>query len=388
MMEFRIAKGWRFFILLFATFFLAMGILCIYRAFSPSKSGTPTVLFVMGVIVLGVAVLIYRETMMTLLTIDDQSVTLRRSFSNRSLLLTEIEGFKRGEKGALIIVPKDGGKPLRLADSLENKEDLLAWLKRSYPDLDARRMEEETKDILGNEHFGGTMEEREARLKSARKVAGAGVVLSFLLFFWMIFYPKPYELLMLVALAIPLAGIVGVWYFKGLLRLSVKKGSAYPSALFPLMMPVMAAWLGGLREYQLNPVPSAAWRSILLIGVLLGGVIILACREALSVEKNRVIGYIILLVMAGLYSYSAVVFSNCYYDESASVTYGVQVMNKTISRGKSTSYHLQLAPWGVYADGKKVSVSRDLYNNTQIADSVSIYQKPGRWAIPWYRIGR
>jgi hypothetical protein len=388
MMEYRVAKGWRIFSLTIAVGLLILGVVLIERSFAFQQAQSKMPLVIFGVILIPFAILIYRETAMHLLTIDDQSVTLRRGFYTRSIRLADIDGYRRGEKNALYIVSKNGGKQVRISDYLENRKELVEWLKEKYTDLDARRVEEETKEILEDDRFGGTAEEREIKLKNARQVARGGIAVSFLVFLWVLFFPEPFEVLMLVTFALPLAGLYAVWHYKGLLRLVVKKTSAYPSALYLLFMPVLAAWVSILRGYELYPVPGSAWRMMIVIAVLLAGIGVLACRAVLSTDENTRIGYLLILLIAGLYSYNIVVFSNCYYDRVRPERYRVQVLSKTLSRGKSTSYHLHLSSWGIYGEGRSVSVARTFYNAVDVNDSVSVYLKPGKWNIPWYRVVR
>jgi hypothetical protein len=341
----------------------------------------------LGVMLEFLAFYLYRETMKMLLTIDDHSLTIQRSFSSRSILLADIEGYRRGDKNRLYLVLKSGGQDFLVPDPLQKNEELLEWIKEKYTDLDARRFEEETKSILENDQYGGTPEERETRLKGARQVARVGIGVSFVLFLLMIFLPKPTdEDLMIVLFVIPLAGIYGLWYFKGLLRLSVKKGSAYPSAFFPLCLPVFAGWISVLTAYRLYPIPASAWQTIVIMAVILAAVCILAGKEALAAEKNRVLGYVFILLLAGIYSYNLLIFSNCNYDKSAAEKYRVQVTDKTVSRGKSTTYFLHLSPWGTYTNGEKESVPSSFYYGVGMNDSVSVYLKPGKWNIPWYRV--
>ena len=110
--------------------------------------------------------------------------------------------------------------------------------------------------------------------------------------------------------------------------------------------------------------------------------------RATTAEKSPAIGYLLILLLAGVYSYNVLIFSNCYYDRARPERYRVQVVDKTISRGKSTSYHLSLSSWGIYDEGKKVTVSRAFYFAVDLNDSLSVYVKPGKWNIPWYRVAK
>jgi hypothetical protein len=105
---------------------------------------------------------------------------------------------------------------------------LTEWLRGKYPDVDAVEYEKEKHDILEDDRFGLTKEEREGRLVRARRVMRNFSILSILLLGWMIIYPNPHEILMMALLLIPWAGVYFVWQFKGLLKLSLKKGRSLP----------------------------------------------------------------------------------------------------------------------------------------------------------------
>jgi hypothetical protein len=90
----------------------------------------------------------------------------------------------------------------------------------------------------------------------------------------------------------------------------------------------------------------------------------------------------ILLFFFG-YGYGAVVTTNCYYDESIPDHQQAEIINKRISSGKTTSYYFELTPWQDQKESLEYSVSKDLYNQLEIGDSVNVYLKTGLYNIPW-----
>jgi len=57
-----------------------------------------------------------------------------------------------------------------------------------------------------------------------------------------------------------------------------------------------------------------------------------------------------------------------------------------ISSGKSTTYYLELTPWGQQKDIEEVSVSKALYNKLEQNDKVNIYYMKGQFDIPWFEL--
>ncbi len=387
MIEYRIAKGWRIFSALLAAAILIGGLLFIVHSFDTGPApGSKTALLVLGIVFLPVALFLFAETTVTRLMIDEYSMTLKRAFSTRSIPLKDIEGFVRGEKDSLYIKSGDGGRPIRIPPNIERRTELMEWLKERYPDLNVVEYEKETSNILENDQFGDTIEQREANLKMARKTAGILSVVSVALLFWSIVYPQPFDTLMILVLISPFAGIYAVWYFKGLLRLSARKGSAYPSALYLFVLAVFAVFANVMRGYDLYLFPSAAWRILILLSVGMSVIVIMAGKKALAAEKRPPLAWLLIFLLAGVYSFGLLVFSNCFYDRSIPQEWRVQITGKHISHGKSTTYSLELSPWGRFDDGKRVTVTKSFYYSVETNDSLSVFLRQGKWDIPWYRI--
>lgn len=98
-------------------------------------------------------------------------------------------------------------------------------------------------------------------------------------------------------------------------------------------------------------------------------------------------GWLALGILATVYSFMLVVFTNCYYNVTPPRQLTVMVKGKHFVKDKTTTYYLTLAPWGRFTGEQDESVAAELYDKMQDDGQVHIYLFEGRWRIPWYIIG-
>jgi hypothetical protein len=384
-MEYRIAQGWRIFVIVFATVFFIGGIFCLWQGFKPDTNWPAGLALLIAVFLMGLAVIFYLDTMRTLVTVDRDIISVVRLFRCQSALLAEIDGYRKGEKDTFFVILKDSAKSISIPQNIERRKELLDWIMEKYEDVDARERLKETGVLLENEQFGLTKEDRKARLELAKKVdmiatvAGMGSILSLLLLH------QYFETVMIVLLIAPWVGVFATWYFKGLLKLYKGKRSPYPSAVLLMFLSTVSALMGVL-SYHLYGFEQKAW-SILIGGTILAALICsAACHRAIAGSGRKAFTYICIVVVAGVYSYALEIFSNCNYDESPAKTFQVEVSHKHKKSGKSTTYYLSLSSWGRFEDGHEVSVSQSLYQSVKVGDSIKVLLNNGKWGVPWYRL--
>lgn len=387
-MEYRIATSAKVILLVFVAACIIGGGYLFIHAFETTRHNANALKLGLGVLLLVIAVLVYLEIFQLRLTVDEHSLTETHLFSSRTILMEDIDGYRRGEKDIFHIILKDGAKSLQISRNLGDGKELIEWIEERYEDIDAREREKETEALLENEQFGITKKDRKARLENARKIDNVATIAGFIFCFWPIFYPRPFELLMIVVFLMPLAGVFITWYFKGLLKLYKKKSSPYPSLVLLMVMPVFGALLAGLRVYDLYGFPNSAWSLIIMGAIFFTVVCVGACWKAITNERRKLLICCCVFVLAAVYSYSLLIFANCHYDKSVPEVWKVQVLHKRINRGKSTTYYLKLSPWGKFRNGKEVTVSRSFFDEVNETDSVDVYLKTGRWGVPWFWVER
>ena len=109
-----------------------------------------------------------------------------------------------------------------------------------------------------------------------------------------------------------------------------------------------------------------------------------ASRElVVKKAKDLLIPFLLVLLFSG-YGLGGTAFINCLYDTSPATIYKAQVLDKRISSGKTTTYHLKLSSWGPRTEAEEVSVERDLYKYIEAGASVEVHLKPGLLEVLWY----
>jgi hypothetical protein len=210
---------------------------------------------------------------------------------------------------------------------------------------------------------------------------------------WFFIYPKPYNFLLGILLAIPLIGL----FLNGLHKPSMAT-----------LVEISADKNGDDKYDVADFIDIAAW--VILIRVLLDfefesiySLIIpgsIACLIVLTIlfmthkliaqtTRNKWWIYTSLIFNVSLYSYAGTYAANCAYDSSDPTIYESEVINKTISRGRrSTIYRVEVAPWGHHYDKERISISGIQYAELEIGDKINIDLKKGLFNIPWYYIER
>ena len=110
------------------------------------------------------------------------------------------------------------------------------------------------------------------------------------------------------------------------------------------------------------------------------------CRKVIKKEGEKLFIVCGIFVLAGIYSYSLLIFSNCYYDKSAAEEWPVKVVNRRIFDSRTKSYHLTLSPWGRFKNDNEIEVSGRYFDKVQDADGITVYLEKGIWGVPWYRL--
>ena len=341
---------------------------------------------ILGAILVFIGTMAWLDTLRTKLTIDDHTLSIQRAFSSRSMLRDEIKGYSIREKGRIAIVSKNAGsKSILLPPYLGKETALRQWLTQSFPDVDLLNQAEETQNILANEEFGVTKDERESRLAKAKQVSKVANVIGLAAGAWAFFYPTPYNECILILLVLPWVGIYIIWHFKGLIRFDAHRKSAYPSLTGLFLFATLGLILRMIIDFHIYQYDHL-WISLTLATIIITLLCLLAGNKALREAQQKTLAVILLFAFIATYCYGAIIFTNYYYDKSVPQQYTVEVKTRHVSRSRSTTYYLGLDAWGQFTEEKDVSVSRGLYNIVQTGDSVRVIVWKGKWDIPWFEV--
>ncbi len=382
-MEFRFSSSARIASYIFSVLFFAGGIFLFGYAFFSQ------VYFIfIGPFLIGIGWYLLKEVRSSCLTLNDDSITLINSSSFRTLPLSDIQGFRLLDKGGIEILPVPGGieKKMTISSSFENKEEIQAWLEKHLPNIDAITVQQETESILADEHFGFSETDRANRLKQAKQTAKLVNIVAYIVFFWSFIYPVPYNVVIVLLLVVPFIALVVIWHFKGLVRITDGKKTAYPSVISAVLL-TLVLLIRALLDYDIYDY-ARVYKPVTIMLVIILPIAWWLCRELYNQTAQKSSTLISLLVCLCCYAYGSVVVINCYYDKTPGKVFTVPVKGKHISTGKHTSYYLNLDAWGQYTEPDDVEVSPDLYNAEKEGDMVNVYLKSGYLGIPWFWVGK
>lgn len=387
MREYKLAKGWA--ILIYVIVPLMIGIfgwLLILPFIQSASDGiSATVFWFLAPVSLGMIILMVvglLDAIKGKFIIAHDKVYSVGIFSNRQLMLDEIRGYRIEDNYIYIESNIESKKRLKISTYFGKVDEIVDWLTSYYLDLDMLNAEKEELEILANEELGWTIEQREEKLLKARKTAKILNWVGGLVGAWTLFWAGFYEYAVIASIIVPIIAIIALKLSAGLIRIDERKDSAYPSILWAVLAPSMGIFIRALLDFNIFShdnvwVPSAI---ITLIIIML----IVGNKEF---KFKKVIDFFTFSVIAltfFAYSYGAVVTVNCLYDGSEPEVFNAKVLGKKINSGKSTTYNLELSPWGLQNEIQEVSVSQDLYEQLENEDTVNIYFMKGYLDIPWF----
>ncbi len=210
---------------------------------------------------------------------------------------------------------------------------------------------------------------------------------------WFFIYPRPYNILLGVLLAIPVIGLLLNGLHKPsmatLVEISADKNGEdkYDVADFI----DVAAWVILIRV--LLDFEFESFYSLIIPGtitcLIILTILFLTHKLIAKTTRNKWWIYTSLIFNVSLYSYAGTYAANCTYDYSKPTIYESEVLEKTISRGRrSTTYYVEVAQWGHHYDKERISVSGIQFAELNMGDKINIDLKKGLFNISWYYIER
>jgi len=92
-------------------------------------------------------------------------------------------------------------------------------------------------------------------------------------------------------------------------------------------------------------------------------------------------------LLTSAYSLGLVGEANAWLDHSQLSVFRSQVMDRYITSGKITRYHLRLAPWGSRAEPSDVTVPHRLYDRLLPGNLACVLLHQGALGMPWFIVG-
>lgn len=390
MREFKLAKGWKIFIWIFSPLLIGLFVWLLIMPLVPgfeNELSKNSLWFLIPICLLFIVFFVFGllEVSKGKFVIDVDRIYSVSVLSTRELKFNEISGYRVNDKYILVEPNVEGKKRIKISTYFANTAEICEWLAENYPDLDIQAGEEERQEILTSDDYGFTREEREQKLVAAQRITKAINITGGITGLWLIFYPKPYFYLVMGAVAIPLMSLMVIKSYGGLIRFDERKNSAYPSLFWSILICSMALLLRSILDYNIYEY-SNAWLLSLTVAVIYLGILLTGNKEFGFKDKKEIVTIVGVSLIITCYSFGSVITLNCLLDQSQPEAYSSEVEGKRVSSGKSTIYYLQLSRWGKQAESDEVSVSKEMYDATDVNDPVTVYLMRGRFDIPWFEI--
>jgi hypothetical protein len=343
------------------------------------------VIFSAGFALLGVylfAVATWYRVVLQADSIETFEVHRRRQMARRDIEGRSHVSSTRGP-ATWVLVPKPGfGRKIQLSSFLKTDGYFRGWM-LSLPDLDAGKRRDAARErsnaiaALKQRGFNELAIERLSHFARGLNWAVYGVgIASF-------FISNQLHLLIWMMIALPWAAILLVAVFRPYYRFGGPRNSPLPDLSMMLLIP--GAWL---TLHALQNIAPIGWRAPLSLTAI-GSLILVGAALWVDPWLQRHRGTAVLLLFIGCgYGYGAGLQVNALLDGSAPQAYRVLVVSRHVSHGKSTSYHLQLAPWGPNVGGQDLMVSPSRYAQTRPGDSVCMLLRPGALNVAWSELGQ
>jgi hypothetical protein len=308
-------------------------------------------------------------------------IELHELLRPRTLLRDDILG-RRVEKdddapGNIILVPRGGGREVRIESSFWVDEFFWKWI-NTLPDLDAEELYASREEILGAPEGTPARAERMDALDRARSFSRIMIGATIAAGAWAWFFPQVYSLALLAC--VPWLAVAIVARSEGLFRIVPAKNDAHPNMTVPFVAPgvVLVALSFGFHLLD--------WQPLLMFAAGTGTALWMAAAAADSgLRKNRP-NLVFMLLFAAIYGYGASREANAVLDRTPATVYRPAVIGKHTSTGKHTSYYLDLGAWGPDMRMGEESVPSSLYQFMRPGDRVCVMVKQGALRAPWYTV--
>ncbi len=315
------------------------------------------------------------------LVIDGTHIDVRTAFRERSAEVRDIEGFRtvRSRNGSYFWLQlRQGQGSITIPYTFDTDGDFRAWL-RQVPDLDQRDREQILAEISKQENLGSSPDERLKALPTARTWALFLAIVSVAGAALLMLGPQIFHGLAVALLVVTPFAAAWLLHHAPLLYAFLKpKADPRAELSFVPMIAAFGLLIHASGEHFVSTQRLALFAAPLALAYFA------AFATAVRTAAARAGSLIAVAFFACLYSFGLAAVTDALGDSSIVGSYRVEVLQKHVSHGRSTSYSLTLRPWGDQQQPASVGVSASTYGAVELGDEVCIQVHPGNLRVPWY----
>ena len=316
------------------------------------------------------------------LILDGDQIQVQTLLQSRTATSDEIEGYRTisTRNGSYLQIQlKQGRGTITISHAFDTDDDFRAWLQR-LTDLDEQGRKAILDQIEQNPELGSTPDERLAGLSTARTWNIALGVLTAAALAMLLFGGPQMHIPSAVVLAFAPALAVFLAHQQPLLY-TIFKPRRDPRTDITLTFVIGSLGLlfAGNNNHFVTLRPLLPWMALVAVMMLLAGMRFLH-------GNPQVFGAAIaLLLLSGLYGFGVIAQLDTLPDLAPSSSFTAQVNGEHASHGRSTTYYLDLDPWGPIETNNSISVPWSVYRATQPGDTICLALHPGALHVPWYQ---
>jgi hypothetical protein len=380
--EYRFKNWYRWFYLLFGVVVIAGGFFMAAKILSEPDlivlAATMMIFPIMGLYILAYA-------LRSRLILDGSRIIVRGVFKEKAADLSEVEGSRivSSRNGSyMLLYLKEGRGKITISQSFDTDDDYRAWFQKII-DLDARDRDALLAEISQDAELGSTPEDRLAALKQAKTINIAAIAFTIAVAIGvnLNLTPANYRLFLSILLALAPFAVMMLIHRSPLLY-SLFKKEADPRADVAFIL--MAAGFG--LAFTAADIEFVSMKPLLFLNIPVA-LICIAAFYGPSRKYNSQVAVLFGVLFVSLpYSFGLAVAANKMLDRAKPAIYIVPITGKHESHGKSTTYYLELAPWGPIDHPNEISVASDFYRDIQPGDQVCLGLHPGRLHAAWYQL--
>lgn len=254
------------------------------------------------------------------------------------------------------------------------------WFK-GIPNLDDLEKASSTQEVEHDTRLGDSPAHRLERVARAREIARVLKIAGFIALGWAFFFPRPYIPAIVAAAALPWIALWLAWNDSAFSVEDVGKNDARANVGILLWVPGMVIGIRAMFDIRLvHPIQ-------LLVPALVFLALMVACLLWASPSYRKKVGSL-LITSAFLCTYTAgtIAIANTVLDHRQPERYRLQVLNKRSKGGKHPTQYFTLPNWGPYGHENEIEVSRRLFRETEVGQSVCIQLHPGTIGLEWYSV--
>ena len=339
----------------------------------------------LSVTMLFVIIVAFVNTIIGKFVIDKNKLYTTGLFNNKQVYFNDIKGYRITEYFTFIESRNDKTR-IKLSNFYENRNELQDWLIWNYKNLNELEIIQEKQEILSKQDLGWTIEERESKFSKYKRLAkilnwsGGIIAIGTTLLL------KASDYIILLCIVYPIFCLLAILFSKGLLTIDERNEAVYPSVFWAFFAPTSVVFLRALMYFKIYNYDNV-WLLTAVIAFSFFFTLIINNRGFVfnKFEKTSTILIFSVFIVFG-YSFGTVINLNCALDDSQPKKFKTIVLDKRITKGKSTNYYLTVSPWNNQKEPKEENTNETDYELIKKGDTITINFYEGKLNIPWYEI--